>query len=365
MSFRPRQSEAAGATGFRLQASAGLVPPAPTSGLAFDISGALSARQAAATGAPLRTVAPSPYNDRAHLTPEEFEDHDGGPWNDTPNVRPTFRSVAQKWVVAPALGSAAPALAVFPQRLSNNISFAPDVHLSFSKVWTPIIARFSDLYLTDVDKKGNMPGQDQKQHWLVTFKGKTSTGLTSVVIRVRVNDQGDQIEGWALYLPDTDFVQSFIDFPAPPASQVGFDSATAVVVNGALSAYDPNNVQVVFSKLDENVERERRIERARQAWRLFVIDIKQRSNGTMSNVNFIRKAVYYAHFKGRERNADFCECRDHAPVILPCVSIAYLTLLFPCVCRGGRPGACTGVGGVVVGFCGGWRGRAHVPEKRG
>ena len=106
---------------------------------------------------------------------------------------------------------------------------------------------------------------------------------------------------------DTDFVQSFIDFPAPPASQVGFDSATAVVVNGAFSAYDPNNVQVVFSKLDENVERERRIERARQAWRLFVTDIKQRSNGTMANVNFIRKAVYYAHFKGRERNADFWE----------------------------------------------------------
>ena len=132
MSLRPRQPASAAPAGFRLQASAGLVPPAPTAGLAFDISSALSARQPAATGAPLRTVAPSPYNDRAHLTPEEFEDHDGGPWEEERKQRPTFQSVPQKWVVAPALGSAAPAICVFPRRLSNNISFAPDVHLSFS-----------------------------------------------------------------------------------------------------------------------------------------------------------------------------------------------------------------------------------------
>ena len=116
---------------------------------------------------------------------------------------------------------------------------------------------------------------------MLAVKGKTNTGLTSVVIRVRVNEQGDQIEGWALYLPDTDFVQSFIDFPPPPASQVGFDSSTAVVVNGAFSAYDPNSVQVVFSKLDENVERGKRVERARQAWSLFVNDVKQRSASTL------------------------------------------------------------------------------------
>ena len=62
---------------------------------------------------------------------------------------------------------------------------------------------------------------------------------------------------------------------------MGFDSSTAVVVNGALSAYDPNSVEVVFSKLDESVERERRIERARQAWTLFVNDVKQRSAATV------------------------------------------------------------------------------------
>ena len=33
-----------------------------------------------------------------------------------------------------------------------------------------------------------------------TFKGKTATSLTSVIIRIRVNNQGDQLEGWALYL---------------------------------------------------------------------------------------------------------------------------------------------------------------------
>jgi len=70
--------------------------------------------------------------------------------------------------------------------------------------------------------------------------------------------------------PFASLSQSFIDFPPPPAAQVGFDSSTAVVVNGALSAYDPNSVEVVFSKLDESVERERRIERAQQAWTLFV-----------------------------------------------------------------------------------------------
>ena len=75
--------------------------------------------------------------------------------------------------------------------------------------------------------------------------------------------------------------QSFIDFPPPPASQVGFDSSTAVVVNGALTAYDPNDLEVVFSKLDANVEYARRIERARQAWTLFINDVKQRSGTTM------------------------------------------------------------------------------------
>lgn len=318
MSLRPRKEEAP-AKGFSLLASGGVhVPPAPTSaqaGLTFDISEAATPRPAGTAapfdvsdvGAALRTVAPSPYNDKAHLEPREFEDHDGGPWADTPKVRPAFQAVPQKWVVAPALGSAAPAICVFPRRLSNNISFAPDVHLSFSAVWTPIIARFTNLFLTDVDKKGSMPEKAQQQHWLVTFKGKTATSLTSVVLRIRVNNQGDQLEGWALYLPDTDFVQSFIDFPPPPAAQVGFDSSTAVVVNGALSAYDPNTVEVVFSKLDESVERERRIERARQAWGLFVNDIKQRSAATVENINFIRKQTYYSHFRGRERNADFWE----------------------------------------------------------
>jgi hypothetical protein len=224
----------------------------------------------------LRTVAPSPYNDRAHLEPKQFEDHDGGPWKDTPAVVPKFRPVKQKWVVAPALGASSPAICVFPRRLSNNVSFAPDVHLSFESAWTPIIARFSQLYLTDVDKKGNMPGSNQLQHWLCTFKGKTNDGITSVTIRIRVNNQGDQLEGWALHLPDTDFVQSFIDFPPPPAAQVGFDSSTAVVVNGAFTTLDPQQVQVVFSKLDESVERERREERARQAWGCKCLNIKYR-----------------------------------------------------------------------------------------
>ena len=127
--------------------------------------------------------------------------------------------------------------------------------------------------------------------------------------------------------PFASLSQSFIDFPPPPAAQVGFDSSTAVVVNGALTAFDPNTVEIVFSKLDESVERERRIARARQAWSLFVRDVSQRSKATMGtclplvappphplthtlptrhsqcvvcmlaeNVNFIRAQTYYSHF---------------------------------------------------------------------
>jgi len=278
-----------------------------------DLSSALAASRAASTSSSLRTVTPSPYNDKQHLSPEEYADHDGGPWNEAPKVRPNFISVPNKWVVAPALGSATPAVCIFPRRLSNNISFSKDVHLSFSAVWTPVIARFSQLILSDVDKRGNMPEIGQKQHWLCTFKGKTSTGLTSVTIRIRVNNAGDQLEGWALYMPDTDFVKSFIDFPAPPSAQVGFDSSTAIVSNGAFTAFDPTDAEVVFSKLDESVERAKRVERAQQAWRLMVRDMKQRSDATMTNINFIRKQVFYSFFQGRERNSDFWTVDEERP----------------------------------------------------
>lgn len=301
MSLRPRKEEAPAAK-FKLFAGGGNIPAAPTAaqaGLSFSLGDAI--------GAPLRTVAPSPYNDRAHLTPPEFEDHDGGPWEEAPNKPVKYESVPQKWVVAPALGGLAPALCVFPRRLSNNISFSPEVHLSFSAVWTPIIARFTQLYLTDVDKKGQMPDRAQQQHWLVTYKGKTATSLTSVVLRIRVNDQGDQLEGWALYLPDTDFVQSFIDFPPPPAAQVGFDSSTAVVVNAALTGFDQTRTIIDFSKLDQSVEMATRVERGAQAWSLFVRDVSQRSDATMENVNFIRNQTFYSHFRGQERNMAFWE----------------------------------------------------------
>tara|TARA_Y100000389_G_scaffold71280_1_gene68001 strand:- start:1468 stop:1857 length:390 start_codon:yes stop_codon:yes gene_type:complete len=126
MSLRSRNDEPT-VKGFSCVGGGGFPVPPPTAaqaGLSFDISDALP-KKSADVGAPLRTVAPSPYNDLAHLGPREFEDHDGGPWADTPNARPKFQSVPQKWVVAPALGSSAPAICVFPRRLSNNISFAP------------------------------------------------------------------------------------------------------------------------------------------------------------------------------------------------------------------------------------------------
>ena len=270
----------------------------------------------AATGVPLRTVAPSPYNDRRHLTPQQYEDHDGGPWNDTPKVVPQFVKVPNKWVVAPTLGAATPALAVFPRRNSDRISFAPDVHLQFSTVWTPIVARFSQIFLVDVDKKGNMPSTDQQQHWIATFRGKTDTGITSAVIRVRVNNTGDTIEGWAVYLPDTDFVQSFTSFPAPPAAQMEFESDNAVVVNGALTTYNNVNGGVVVafeSQLDNEVERARRVERARQGWDLFVRDVKERSANTMDAINAMRMQVYYDYFRGRERNPDFWQVDEERP----------------------------------------------------
>lgn len=294
MSLRPRSSQASRApvttevqpAKFAVDVTEGSVVPSP---LVSDIG-----RQARNYGGgSLRTVVPSPYNDRAHLTPPEFEDHDGGPWGKTPMVRPVFRPVPNKWVVAPALGSAAPAVCVFPRRLSNNVSFSPDVHLSFAACWTPVIARFTELYLTDVDKKGNMPEYNQEQHWVCEFKGKTNTGTTAVTLRLRVNNTGDILEGWALYLPDTDHVLSFVDFPPPPAARVGFDSSSAIVVNGALTALDPDSVKIIFSKLDDSVQRETRIQRAAQAWRLFMVDAKKRSETTIESINAIRQGVYY------------------------------------------------------------------------
>lgn len=124
---------------------------------------------------------------------------------------------------------------------------------------------------------------------------------------MRINNQGDHLEGWVLYLPDSDFVQSFVDFPPPPAAAVGFDSSTAVVINDALALYDMNKLEIIFSPLDRNVEREQREERARQAWRLFVKDVKLRSETTVENINYIRMQTYYSHFKGRERHKDFWE----------------------------------------------------------
>lgn len=169
--------------------------PAAPAGFRFAFG-----QNAAATGASLRTVADSPYNDRQHLTPKQYQDHDGGPWNDTPKAVPQFVQVPNKWVVAPSLGAATPALAVFPKRNSDRISFAPDVHLQFATVWTPIVARFSQLFLvgkpprarpsrppnatppllthstpvsnTDVDKKGNMPSTDQQQVPLLAWLGQ-------------------------------------------------------------------------------------------------------------------------------------------------------------------------------------------------
>lgn len=119
---------------------------------------------AAATGAPLRTVAPSPYNDRRHLTPQQYEDHDGGPWNDTPKMVPQFVPVPNKWVVAPALGAKAPAMAIFPKRNSNKISFASDVHLQFATVWTPIVARFSQIFLVGEPPRALAPPPPQTSH---------------------------------------------------------------------------------------------------------------------------------------------------------------------------------------------------------
>ena len=259
-------------------------------------------------GRPLRTITPSPYNEFRHIGPKPFEDYDGGPWADLQPLAPTFLAVSQKWVVAPSLGSATPAISVFPRRLSNNVSFSNNVHLSFAQAWTPAIARFTSLILTDVDKKGNIGRTGQHQHWVSTFKGKTSDGLTAVILRIRVSDDGSELEGWAIYLPDTDFVLDAHDFPAPArGSQVGFDSSTAVVINKAFFDVDGDAAEVIFSKLDNSVERGRRIERAHQSFNLFKLDVAQRSKTTLETINFLRSTVYFQHFQGEPENVDFWE----------------------------------------------------------
>lgn len=125
-----------------------------------------------------------------------------------------------------------------------------------------------------------------------------------------------RLAGWAVYLPDTDFVQSFVNFPAPPAAQQTFESDNAVVVNGALTTFNNVNGGVVValeSQLDNEVERARRVERARQGWDLFIRDVKERSANTMDAINAIRMQVFYDYFRGRERNPEFWSVDEERP----------------------------------------------------
>ena len=70
MSLRPRQAASEPKLSFAF--GHGLLPEAPPA------DPAPIGKNARDEGR-LRTVAPSPYNDRAHLEPKEYEDHDGGP----------------------------------------------------------------------------------------------------------------------------------------------------------------------------------------------------------------------------------------------------------------------------------------------
>lgn len=253
-------------------------------------------QQSAPVGRAMRTAVPSPYNDQHYLKNPELEDHDGAAWAPQPE-RVVYRSVKAAWVVTPSLGSTVPALCVFPRRASKKITFAPNVNLEFKACWTPVVARFAKIILTDVDIRGQVPQSYEPSHFVSTFKFKNGMGSTAVTLRTRISEDGSELLGYALYLPDTDYVLSFEDFTAPPSIRTPFDSSTAVLANKALTNYDPEDMTVVFSKLDESVHRELRVQRAQQSFKLFVNDLKQRSSITIDSINQIRRSVYQNFFQ--------------------------------------------------------------------
>jgi hypothetical protein len=253
----------------------------------------------------LHRMTPSPYFNPPRLGPPDFEDHDGDTLRQIP-CKPDFKRVSERWVISPTLGAADPAICLFPSRLSKKVSFSNNLNLEFSKVFQPTIVRFNQLFLTDVDKRGNFSGPGG-QNWVVSFKCKTNSALTIAEIRICVDDNGEFLKGWAVYFTDSDLVQSNSDFPPEKSERVGFDSSTAIVINSAFSTLDPSDATIVFSKLDRSVEYERRVERSRQAWKLFVTDIKMRSENTIESMNRIRQAVFYSQFQNKAPNSEFFE----------------------------------------------------------
>ncbi len=238
----------------------------------------------------------------------ENEDYDGGPWAYAQDHlrTPRFRKVEERWVIAPQLGSKAPAICIFPRRRSTQIRFSPTINLDFAAAYTPICARFDKVFLTDVDKLGNMPVYGQLQHWTATFRIKGCYGTNVATVRVRVNESGDQLLGWAAVFPDTDFAIEFTNFPPPPASAVGFDSSTAVVVNNQFREFDAQQIVPQFSVLDTAVEYETRVKRGQSAWELFALDAVARSNATVESINYLRMRVYGKWFEERfPEHADF------------------------------------------------------------
>ena len=272
----------------------------------------------AEVSAPLANVPQSPYlfTDEDHLSPGQYSDHDGGPWSGPVPTEPViYRKVSKKWIFAPRLGSSAPALSLFPLRHGTNVSFTEDVHLAFSACWTPVIARFTQLFLVDVDKKGKLPRYGQEQEWMCTFRGKTSTGTTSIEIKIRLNDAGDIIEGFGVWLPDSNLVMDMSSFPAPAAARQSFHSSSAIVVNGAFKTFSPENLTVEFSTLDNRVERELRVKRGKQAWKLLTEDLAIRSQVTVKQINSIRTAVYYDYLANEKMDKNFFEVDvERAPI---------------------------------------------------
>ena len=221
----------------------------------------------------------------------------------------------KKWIFAPRLGSSAPALSLFPLRRGTNVSFTEEVHLNFAACFTPVIARFTQLFLVDVDKKGRLPRYGQAQEWVCTFRGKTSTGTTSIEIKVRLNDTGDIIEGFGVWLPDSNLVMDMSSFPAPAAARQSFHSTSAIVVNGAFKTFSPGDLTVEFSTLDNRVERELRVKRGKQAWKLFTEDLAIRSQVTVNQINSIRSAVYYDYLTNEVMDKNFFEVDvERAPI---------------------------------------------------
>ncbi len=259
-----------------------------------------------------RTELPSPYNAIDHLFDRrgrnsENRDHDGGPLLGAGEDPEYFTPVNLKWVVAPQLGTQLMGISLFTNRFSNKIIFAPGVNLALESVYSPMMARFDELFLVDVDRLGQIPKRGVERKWACTFRGKLN-GVTRVQLRARISDDMQVLEDLLIHLPDTDYVLHLDEFNEPENVRNHFEPLEAVICNSRFLAREEPQIQYE-SELDRTVTLNGDRDTAgRRAWRLITEELTRRSANSVRAMNSVRNQVALSpFFYGKPEYKDFWE----------------------------------------------------------